>query len=275
VGVQEALAAADVARKQLRHADKASPLALRKPQVAQARARLVAAQSSMALAELNLARTKISLPFDGRIVKKFVGVGQYVSPGTPLGLAFSTSVVEVRIPLDDTALASLDLPIGYIASAEHRLSVELSAMVAGKEQHWKGELVRLDAAVDSQTRTLFGQVEVKSPYGENTSQNGMPLAVGLYVKAEIAGRTVENATVIPRDALRAGNNVFVVNAENRLSIRQVHVVHSSATEAIVGRGIKPNDRVIVSSIRNPIPGMRLAALEDETRTSVAASAGGI
>jgi len=276
VGVQEALAAADVARKQLRHADQASPLALRKPQVAQARARMEAARASLAQAELNLARTKISLPFDGRILKKLVGVGQYVSPGTPLGRAFSTSVVEVRVPLDDTALASLDLPIGFIASSsDHPLSVKLSAVVAGKEQHWKGELVRLDAAVDSQTRTLFGQVEVKSPYGDNVSQHGMPLAVGLYVQAEITGRRVTNATVIPRDALRAGNTVFVVNADDRLSIRQVNVVHSSATEAIVGDGIKPNDRVIVSSIRNPIPGMRLAALEDESRASIVANASGL
>ncbi len=189
VGVQEALAIADVARKQLRNADKASPLALKKPQVAQARARLEAALASMELARL--------------------------------------------------------------------------------------ELVRLDAAIDSQTRTLFGQVEIKSPYEDNVSQNGMPLAVGLYVKAEIAGRRIENATVIPRNALRAGNNVFVVNSEDRLGVRHVGVVHSSSTEAVIGSGIKPFERVIVSSIRNPIPGMRLSALESSLRHSGVTGGGGL
>lgn len=264
VELQEALATADVARKQLRNPTKASPLALKKPQVAQARARLEAARASLALAELNLKRTKISLPFNGRVTAKNVDIGQYVSPGTSLGRAFSTHVVEVRVPLDDDELASLDLPIGFIADRESPIIVDLSAMVAGKQQYWQGELIRLDASIDSQTRSIYGQVEVQSPYHKNVSQNNMPLAVGLYVKAEIQGRSIEKATVIPRDALRAGNNVFVINSDDRLDIRHVEVVHSTSADAIIGSGVEPNDRVIVSSIRNPIPGMRISALENSS-----------
>jgi len=262
VEVQEALAKANVARKQIRNKEKASPLALKIPQVDQAKARLEAARASLSLAELNLSRTKISLPFDGRVMKKNVDVGQYVSPGISLGRAFSTKVVEVRVPLDDDELASLDLPIGFIAKEESSIVVELSAVVAGKMQHWQGKLVRLDASIDNQTRTLFGQIEIQSPYDDNVSQNNMPLAVGLYVKAEIKGRKISNAIVIPRDALRAGNNVFVINSEDRLDIRQVKVVHSTEEMAIIDSGVSSNDRVIVSSIRNPIPGMRISALDN-------------
>jgi len=265
VEVQEALATADVARKQLRNAKNASPLALKQPQVAQAKARLTAARASLSLAELNLSRTKISLPFNGRVIAKSVDIGQYVSPGTALGRAFSTNIVEVRVPLDDDELASLNLPIGFIANDNEPLLVNLSAVVAGNEQHWQGELVRLDAAIDSKTRSLFGQIAVKSPYDENVSQHKMPLAVGLYVKAEIQGRRINDATIIPRDALRAGNKVFVINHEDRLDIRQVKIIHSSKTMAIIDSGVKPNDRVIVSSIRNPIPGMRISALENSIR----------
>jgi len=269
VEVQEAMAKADVARKQLRNAKKASPLALKKPQVAQAKARLEAARASFSIAKLNLSRTEISLPFDGRIMEKSVDIGQYVSPGTPMGRAFSTNVVEVRIPLDDDELASLDLPIGYISDGSHPLIVKLSAMVAGKMQHWQGELVRLDAAIDSQTRTLFGQIEVKSPYEDNVSQNNMPLAVGLYVQAKIKGRKIDNATVIPRDALRAGNNVFVINSDDRLDIRKVQVIHSTVSEAIIASGVIPDEQVIISSIRNPIPGMRISALGNSSDNEVA------
>jgi len=269
VKVQEALAIADVARKQLQNSENVSAFALRRPQVAQAKARLIAARASLSQAELNLSRTQISLPFDGRVMKKNVGIGQYVSPGTSLGVAFSTSVVEVRVPLDDDELASLDLPIGFIANEKDPLIVNLSATVAGKLQIWQGELVRLDASVDSQTRTLYGQVEIKSPYKENVSQNDMPLAVGLYVQAEIEGRKMTEATVIPRDALRAGNNVFVINSEDRLDIRKVNVVHSSEKRAIIGSGVEPDELVIISSIRNPIPGMRVSALEYETSEKTA------
>lgn len=272
VGVQEALAQADVARKQLQGAKNPSPLALRKPQVAQAKASLKAAEANLERAQLDLARTKISLPFSGRIASKMANVGQYVGPGTVLGEAFATDVVQIRLPLTDTQLASLGLPIGYVAESGE-IPVELSAIVAGKMQNWQGQLTRLDAAIDSQTRTLFGLVEVRDPYAGNASQNGMPLAVGLYVNADIFGRQVDNATVIPRQALRAGDNVFVLNDKQRLEIRNVSVIHSSETEAVIGVGIKPHDKVIISSIRNPIPGMSLTPLLNEPQGSVAKRGG--
>lgn len=268
VGVQEALAQADVAQKQLRDAKNASPLALKKPQVAQAQARLKAAQANLQRAELDLDRTKIALPFAGRISEKMVGIGQYVGPGTMIGQAFATDVVQIRLPFTDTQLASLGLPIGFVAGPDNRIPVELTAVVAGKIQNWQGHLTRLDASIDSTTRTLFGLVEVWEPYGSNSSQHAMPLAVGLYVNAEIFGRLVSNATVIPRQALRAGDNVFVLNAEERLEIRNVTVVHSNNIEAVIGEGVQPNERVIISSIRNPIPGMALTPLT-EVRESVA------
>lgn len=269
VGVEEALAQADVARKQLAGAKNPSALALRKPQVAQAQASLKAANASLERAQLDLDRTKISLPFTGRITEKMVDVGQYVSPGTMIGRAFATDVVQIRLPLNDSQLASLGLPIGYVAEPGAGMPVELSAVVAGKLQTWAGSLVRLDASIDRETRSLFGLVEVYEPYTDNVSQHGMPLAVGLYVEAEIYGRQLENATVISREALRAGDNVFVLNDANRLEIRSVSVVHSTVDEAVIGSGIRPSDRVIVSSIRNPIPGMNLAALTEKPQGSVA------
>lgn len=260
VGVQQALADADVARKQLRNAANVSDLALKRPQVAEAEARLEGARADLEQARINLSRTQISLPFSGRITSKMVDIGQFVSPGTRLARAFATDTVEVRIPLSDSQLASLGLPIGYVAPEGQGLKVNLTAEVAGREQHWIGQLVRLDASIDSETRMLYGIAQVKSPYHENVSQLGMPLAVGLFVNAEIVGRRIQNGYVIPREALRAGNKVYLVNANGRLEIRDVLVTHSSAEEAIIESGVEANERVIVSSIRNPIEGMALEAM---------------
>lgn len=259
LGLEQARADADVARKQLRNPSTASDLALKRPQIAEAQARLTAASADMEQAELNLARTAISLPFDGRISETSVDIGEFVTPGTRLGRAFSSHAVEIRLPLDDAQLASLGLPIGYVADAGTGLSVNLSTTVAGREHHWRGRLVRLDASVDPQTRMIFGSVLVDAPYTENVSQSGMPLAVGLFVNAEIVGRRVENAFVIPREALRAGDRVYVVNESGRLEIRDVEVTHSSETEAVIESGVTGGDQVIVSSVRNPIEGMSLEA----------------
>jgi len=267
VGVQQALADADVARKQLRNESAASDLALRKPQVFQARARLKAANASLELAQLNLKRTRISLPFYGRITSTMVDVGQYITPGTPLGHAFATDVVEIRLPLTDSQLASMGLPIGFIADAEEAIRVDLQATVAGQEQHWNGRLVRLDASIDSDTRMLYGLAEVIDPYGLNVSQHDMPMAVGLYVSATIDGREVDDAYLISREALRAGDQVYLVNESGHLEIREVAVTHSSSEEAVIGSGLSQGERVIVSSIRNPIQGMALEVLHREPRAA--------
>ncbi len=261
VGVQLALATANVARKQLRNSTTASDLALKKPQVAQASAALKAAEADLAQAQTNLARTRITLPFKGRVISTSVDIGQYVTPGTRLGRAFSTDVVEIRLPLSDSQLASLDLPIGYIADDGAGLAVDLSATVAGRQQTWLGRLNRLDASIERETRMLYGIVEVNSPYEDNISSNGMPLAVGLYVNARIRGRELSDAYVIPRDALRAGNQVYIVNSKGRLEVRKVGITHSSAVHAVIASGLEPADRVIISSIRNPIQGMALEALQ--------------
>lgn len=261
VAVQQALATANVARKQLRNTDGASDLALKKPQVARANAGLKAAKADLAQAQTNLSRTQIALPFTGRIINTSVDIGQYVTSGTPLGKAFSTDVVEIRLPLNDAQLASLDLPIGYIAGDDPGLPVEFSAIVAGKQQIWHGRLTRLDASIEVETRMLYGIAEVFSPYETNVSQHGMPLAVGLYVSAKIEGREIKNAVVIPRDALRAGNQVYVINDKGRLEVRKVVVTHSTAREAIIASGLKYAERVVISSIRNPIQGMALEALQ--------------
>ena len=188
-----------------------------------------------------------------------VDVGQYVTPGMPLGSAFATDVVEVRVPLTDAQLASLGLPIGYIAE-DGGVPVELSAIVAGRKQVWNGELKRLDASIEPTTRMIYGIAEVRDPYGSNASQLGMPLAVGLYVNAEIRGQEMVDVAVIPRDALRAGQQVYVVNDEGRLEVRDVQVAHSDRELAVISEGVAPGEQVVVSSIRNPIAGMVLQPL---------------
>ena len=257
LAVEQALADADVARKQLRNEKNPSDLALKKPQITQARANREAAEANLEQARINLERTRVTVPFTGRIASINVNVGQYITPGTPLAEVFSTDLVEVRLPLNNAQLASLGLPIGYTAPAGGGAEVDFSAQVAGQEHHWFGRLVRLDASVDPETRMLYAMAELPDPYGENISEGGMPMAVGLYVDATIKGREVEGAVNIPRGALRAGNIVYVLTADGVLDIREVDVLHASGELAVIAGGLEAGEQVITSAIRNPIQGMAL------------------
>ena len=62
------------------------PLVAKKPQVESAKAGLESAKANLKKALLNLERTRIYAPFDGRIIKKMVDIGEYVTPGKPLAL---------------------------------------------------------------------------------------------------------------------------------------------------------------------------------------------
>ena len=259
VELEQALADADVARKQLMGQKNPSPLALKKPQVTRARAAIQAAEANMSLAQTNLDRTQISLPFMGRISSIAVNLGQFVSPGKVVGRAFGTDIVEVRLPLNDGQLGALGVPIGYSAEAGQGLPVDLTATVGGAVYHWVGRLNRLDAAIEPTTRTVFGTVEVTDPYvGE-----GMPLAVGLYVDANVSGRMIDNAISIPIEALRAGSQVFVVNELGLLEVRDIDLIHRNRDRVVLASGVQVGEQVVVSAIRNPIPGMRLQSIDDQ------------
>ena len=257
VRVLQADADADVARYQLRNEPKASDLALKKPQVAEAQANARAAEADLAHTRLNLARTRISLPFRGRIVDTSVAIGQYVTPGSKIGRAFADDVVEIRLPFNDAQIATLELPIGFIADADNARLVTITTTLADHQHQWLGSLRRLDAAIDPSTRMLFGTAQVEDPYGQGASKTGMPLAVGLFVRAEIAGPKLENVLTISPSALRAGNLVYVLNEDQQLEIRAVDVAFSNDTEVVVSSGLEVGEWVIHSSIRNAIEGMPL------------------
>lgn len=235
----------------------ASPLTLREPQLAEARAQLAAAQASLQSARLDLQRTRISAPFPGRVRSKNAGLGQYVSPGTNLGEVFSSDTILVRLPLTDHQLGLLGIPIAYNAGqGGEGLPVTLSAVLAGQPQTWQGRITRTDSAIDPETRVLYAIAEVDDPYGA-AAEGGAPLAVGLFVNAELRGREIENAYTLPRSALRGQNSIYIAQAGGTLSVRTVDVVTSSPDRVVVTSGVRPGELAVISPIRGASDGMRI------------------
>jgi len=256
----QALADADVAKKQLAKEKNPSDLALKLPQIAQARAALEAAEMSLERARSDLERTQITLPFDARITQTSVDEGQYLGLGRTIASVFSTDIAEVRLPFTDADIAALGIPIGYEALEGEGLRVRLTADVAGATRQWQGQLVRLDASLDARTRTTFGTVEVRNPFAE--SEGAMPMAPGLFVSANVSGRSLSDVLAIPAAGLRAGGRVFIMNDDDLLEIRSVRVAHATNEIAYLSSGISEGDRVIISPIRNPVPGMALSAIQE-------------
>jgi RND family efflux transporter MFP subunit len=244
---------------------KPTDYALNKPQVADAEAKLLAAEADLKEARLNVARTEINVPFLGRVRSKNVGIGQYVTAGTPLGRVFSTDIVEIRLPLTDVQLEELNLPMGFMADAFNAPVVNFKAHVGNREHSWSGRIVRTHASVDQQTRMIYAVAEVQDPYGLG-SDRGSPLAVGMFVSADIASANSKSALVLPRLALRNANKVYVVNDENRLEIRTVDILSTSDETVLVSNGVEAGDMVVTSTIPAAVDGMEVRAMTRDQKS---------
>lgn len=239
-----------------------TPLALRLPQQAQARASLQAAQAELDAARLNLSRTSVKAPFSGRVRTKASDIGQFVNPGSRLGRIFSTNVVEVRLPLSDAQLSKLDLPLAYVAdSRETAPKVNLNALVAGKVRQWDGRIMRTDSTYDTATRALFAIAEVADPYGEGASDDGVPLAPGMFVDADISGKSFENVITIPRDGLRPQDEVYIVDNLGKAEIRKVEVLDATPDRAVLTGGVERGELVVLSPMERSRVEMTLKVLD--------------
>lgn len=234
--------------------DDPSLLALRKPQLAAARAELASARANLEDARLALARTEIRAPFDGRVRSTNADIGQYVTPGSPLGEVFSTNVAEIRLPLTDTDLAKLNLPFAFEAKGDDAPVVRLTADVAGQEREWYGRIRRIDAAIDSSTRQISAIAEVEDPYGEG-ADDGFPLAFGLFVNAEIMGPDIERATLIPLLSMRDNGEVFVIDEENRLAVRRPQVIARAGEGLVAIAGLAEGELLVISPVTVGVGGL--------------------
>ena len=146
-----------------------------------------------------------------------------------------------------------------MAEAFNAPVVQFSAHVGSREHTWTGRIVRTHASVDQQTRLIYAIAEVEDPYGLG-SDKGTPIAVGMFVHADIAGVNSKSALVLPRLALRNANKVYVINDENRLEIRTVEVLSTSKDTVLVSNGVAVGDKVVTSTIPAAVDGMEVRAM---------------
>ncbi len=239
----------------------ASPSALERAETADqvASAALRQARANLEQAERDLARTEIRAPFRGRVRERSADVGEFVNRGMPLATLYAIDWAEIRLPVSDEELAHLDLPLWFRNGEPERepARVELRARFAGAEHAWAGRVARTEGEIDAKSRMVHVIARVEDPYARDEHGERPPLAVGLFVEAEILGRRLDGVYVVPRSALRGRDQVVVADAEDRLRIRSADVVRRGRDEVVLRSGIEPGDRVIVVPPEAAVDGMRV------------------
>jgi len=235
-----------------------SDLVLRKPQLAEAQANVDAADADLQKAERDLYRTRIRVPYDGLVREKAADIGQFVSPGTRLGVTFAIDSAEIRLPLAANDLAYLNLPSATGSEKTDLPTVRLVAKAGDSASEWIGRIIRTEGVVDERSRVVYAVAEIKDPYGVLGEAREKPLAVGTFVQGQIDGIFGENLSVFPRHVLRSDNSVLVADRDKKLQIRSVEVVRSTPDSVYIQSGIEDGDRVITTAIEAAIPGTQLA-----------------
>ncbi len=209
------------------------------------------AQAAYEQSNRDLQRTAIKAPFNGLVKREAVDIGQFVSRGSPIGTIYASDQAEVRLPIADRQLAFLKLPVGYRGELppEEQPNVTLSAEYAGRELTWQGKIVRTEAQIDTASRMVHVIARVS-----NKNQEA-PLSVGLFVSADIEGLLADDIVVLPRNSLRNGNRVLVVDADDRLHFRAIEPLRMHQDEVFIQSGLKPGERVCISPLQTAVEGM--------------------
>jgi RND family efflux transporter MFP subunit len=230
---------------------KPSDLMLRIPQLASAEARVDSATAEVARAARNVERTRITAPFDGTVRMESVELGAILVPGSMVAQMYSTRELEVRLPLALSDFGFLQRNDDGSVEGE----VVLTGTIGTRRCEWPGQVVRVDGEVDRETLSATIIVRVGEAADEPPYLRYPP--VGLFVEAIVPGRELKSLAKIPRDALRGGSEVIVVDENNLLSIREVRIARSDRTHVYVSEGVENGEPVVTTRMSGVANGVEV------------------
>ncbi len=232
-------------------------LVLYGPQLKDAKANLASAKAVLKQAELNLARTRVTAPFNCVVRSENVDKGQYVKAGSGVAVIAGTDKAEVVVPVDLDDLQWLAVP--GPTNKGNRSSARISLNSGSRSYSWPGKIDRLLAEVDPQGRMARLVVTIKDPYllKKDADQGQPPLAIGSFIEVIFQGKEIPEVFALPRQAFRDNNTVWIMDENNLLRIRPVTAVRLERKEVFISEGIKSGDRVILTNLTGAADGMKL------------------
>jgi RND family efflux transporter MFP subunit len=240
-------------------------LASRQPQMRSAEARVESARSALEKAVIDVERATITAPFDGVIASTGTEVGSFLSVGATVAGIFE-SRYEVRLPLSVDQLQFLQVnekgdPVG---------EVEVITTVAGEATRYQGRIVRTEGEIDRASRSAYLVAEVDSAA---TGKSG--LQPGLFVKAQIAGRSIPNRARIPFSAFVDLERVAIVAPDETLQFRDVTVVFRDEESVYISGGVEEGDLLCLTELPAMITGQKVAPKPVESTPLKATAPGNV
>ncbi len=218
-----------------------------------AEAAIGSAEASLAKATLNLEFTHVTSPIDGRVSRYTVSIGNLVNDSTLLTTVVSLDPLYTYFQVDEQSfLRYANLPdsmkkagptddVSPASAAGMRVEMKV-----GSEDGFPhaGQLDFVDNRVDAATST----VELRGVF----PNADLKLTPGLFARVRIPARETYTAILVPDDAIGTNQSsrfVFTISPDNKAHVQQVEL--GPITEGnmrVIRKGVKPEDRVIVSGL---------------------------
>ena len=244
-------------------------LARRVPQLKSAQASLSSAESGLSLAKLNVKRTKVRAPFNAFVQSEQVEVGQLVDRQANLGNLVGTDEFWVQVSLPVSDLRWVSQPDGRGRGGSKATVVQ--TLTGGEVIEREGRVMRLVGDLDPKGRMARLVVAVKNPMDGPEGQ--LPLLLGAYVQVRIHGKKLDQVVVLPRRAVHAGDEVWVMTEDDTLGLKKANVIVRGPNEVYVKGGVETGDRIVVSRLITPVEGMPLRLPNAEEERTAAAPEG--
>jgi multidrug efflux system membrane fusion protein len=185
---------------------------------------------------LNIAYCRIVSPITGRVGLRLVDPGNYVQTTNTGGIAVITQLQPISVvftlPEDDLPEIMPQFAAGtpLIVTAYDRAN--LHQLAVGKV-----------SAIDNQIDTTTGTVKVKAQFDNENNT----LFANQFVNVRLLVKTLQNAVTVPTSAIQRGapgTYVYVINADNTVSVRQVSTGPVDGNITAINSGLSAGERVV-------------------------------
>lgn len=197
--------------------------------------------------EENLKKYKVVAPFSGTIAEVMLQDGSFVNSGSRVAKLRKTSALELQLPIETNNIRWISKGTKVNVSTED-----------GRQQ-WVGRIIRIGELVSEATQSL--NIFIRLSGSER-------LYEGMYLKAVIPGSTITSAMEVPRNILNNGNEVFVIEDDSVLRVKEVEVKKINAETAVIA-GLEAGSSLVVEPLAAAYNGMTLFRLRDAEKYETA------
>lgn len=184
--------------------------------------------------EIKLDKYSFYASFDGAVISTDLRIGSSVRPGTRLGEIINLESLEMEVPVSAEDISWID---------RNEPVVLTSSEIAGQ---WTGRIERIGKTIDTKTQTVYVYIAVQ--------ERDEKLINGVFMKAEMPGRIIENAVIVLRKAVYEDTYVYVI-ADGVFDYRRVDVARRELDYVIVKDGLKEGEMMVTEMLQGVASGM--------------------